>query len=527
MTLGLMTGCGGSEDKSSKGNNTLTVGVVQNAQITSYDDNAFTKYIEESLGIDIKFEYFSSRSSDYIQQLTLRSASGETLPDVIWGFQAMDINTMNDFGEEGYFIDLTELIEKHAPNYKAKFATLPEELQKRINRKGTSEDGAWYGMPIVAVAGIDDMQNQMYINQKWLNTLGLKAPTNLDELYTVLKAFKEKDPNGNGIDDEIPMLGKGYGETDITGYIINAFIYHDVMSRLNVDDGNVYASFTTDEYRNAIIYLNKLCSEKLLSDFCFSLSVSSEFASLITPNNGTAQVGIWCGNPEIITDTSNPVLEEYTALGWLADKTGKGGYHVVRETGLSFCSYITKDCKNPELAMKFLDIFYKDETVKRMRYGEKGVDWEEATGKSAFGNDAFIKVLNDSAFFQGNTTWGLNGNCIMTDENYYRVAETGNTKQDTVQRLARETWELQKVSPNPEEVARNLSYTSKEYQEKMEYDSAIAQYVLESRGLFITGTKDPSSDSDWQAYLETFETLGLNRFLEIVQEAYDREVAAK
>ena len=34
---------------------------------------------------------------------------------------------------------------------------------------------------------------------------GLNAPTTIDEWYEVLKAFKTQDPNGNGIDDEIPF----------------------------------------------------------------------------------------------------------------------------------------------------------------------------------------------------------------------------------------------------------------------------------------------------------------------------------
>ena len=38
----------------------------------------------------------------------------------------------------------------------------------------------------------------MYINQTWLDNLGLEVPTNMDELEEVLIAFKEGDPNGNG-----------------------------------------------------------------------------------------------------------------------------------------------------------------------------------------------------------------------------------------------------------------------------------------------------------------------------------------
>lgn len=522
MLIGAVTGCGGT-DASKDSDNKLIVGVVQNANIDDYNDNAFTKYLEKELGIDIVFEFFSSNASEYMQQLALRASSNETLPDVIWGFHDMDTYTMNQYGEDGYFLDLTDLIEEHATNYKEQYEKLSKENKKRID-KGKSDDGAIYGMPLLSVAGIDDIQNQMYINQTWLDKLGLQAPTNIDELYTVLKAFKEQDPNGNEIDDEVPVLGSASGTTDITGYFINAFVYFNVTNRLHVENGKVGATFITDEYRQALVYMNKLCKEGLLSDFCFTITSNTERKSLITPSDGVAKVGIWCGNPELVADTANPILGEYTPLTYLADATGKGGYSVVRQPGLSFCSYITKDCDNPELAMKFLDIFYNDETVKRMRFGEKEVHWVDATGKDAFGNDVYMKVIDDTAFFKGNATWGRNGNSIMTPANYYRVANSGNAAQELVQKLAGETWKIHKASPEPE-VVRDLVYTAEEYTEKNGYETLIADYVLEARGLFVVGTKDPANDTDWQEYVKTFDKLSLNRFLEIVQTAYDREFA--
>lgn len=51
-----------------------------------------------------------------------------------------------------------------------------------------------------------------WINKTWLDNLGLEAPTTVDELYDVLVAFRDNDPNGNGQKDEIPycVVGKDY-----------------------------------------------------------------------------------------------------------------------------------------------------------------------------------------------------------------------------------------------------------------------------------------------------------------------------
>ena len=43
-------------------------------------------------------------------------------------------------------------------------------------------------------------------NKEWLDNVGMEAPTNIDEFYEVMKAFRDQDANGNGdASDEIPF----------------------------------------------------------------------------------------------------------------------------------------------------------------------------------------------------------------------------------------------------------------------------------------------------------------------------------
>lgn len=53
-------------------------------------------------------------------------------------------------------------------------------------------------------------------------------PTTTTEFYNVLKAFKEKDPNGNGKADEIPPIGgssdKGAWMAEIEGFLASSFL---------------------------------------------------------------------------------------------------------------------------------------------------------------------------------------------------------------------------------------------------------------------------------------------------------------
>ncbi len=515
MFLGLLAGCG-KKEKVSGEKVTLNVGLPQNVSVSDYDNNAFTKYVEETLNMEIEFRFFASSSSEYAQQLALMCTSNEELPDVLWGFTGLGRKTMNQYGEDGYFVDLTELIEEHAPNYKARLESVSKEVRENIVSRGTcASTGGFYAMPTYTTSEVADyMQNMMYINQTWLDAVGMKAPTNIDELYNVLKAFKTKDPNKNGEADEIPMLSSG-----IWLYVINAFVHFSQSDMYNATKGKVWSPVVTDEYRQAMIYLNKLTKEGLLSDLSFT-ATNSDMKNLISGSEGTARVGVWCGHPLSWTTTTSDVLDEYVGLKPLEDATGLGGYGVRQPNYQVYGGFITKDCENQEAAMRFLDFFYTDETATRLRHGEKGVDWEEGTGTSSYGTESYIQVINGQAYFEGNSTWGTTGTTWMTPENNLAIAEKGMGRNAECSRLAAESMEIMLDFKRPKEVVVNLIYTEAEETTKEKLESSFGGEVKKAIVLFATGEQDPKSDKDWKAYLDTLEKCGASDLLKVYQSAY-------
>ena len=229
-------------------------------------------------------------------------------------------------------------------------------------------------------------------------------------------------------------------------------------------------------------------------------------------------------------------MKEYVGLNALKDETGKGGYLVVSADTLGFTSFITKDCKNPELAMKFLDFFYADETIKCMRHGEKGVDWIEEGGSNFYTDNATftgVKINTESpifcwlpdnaeVFFNGNKTWCINGLGILTYENYISANEGPEALNSETTRVLNDLWDYAKDAKKPEEVTEGLPYTQEEMEERSEIATMIRSYVVEARNYFVNGTTDPSKDADWNAYLKELDKIGLQKHFEITQAAYDR-----
>lgn len=513
MLCGLLAGCGKKEVEGG----TLKVGIPQSITIKDYNENAFTKYLEEKTGAEIEFVYFTSSASDYRQQLALMASSNEEFPDVLTGFWSLGTNTVNMYGQDGYFMDLTELIKDYGDAYQAQYDKQSEKMQKFITQRMTDDEtGAIYGMPYVTQITVDNMQSIMYINQKWLDKVGMKAPTTIDELYAVLRAFKTQDPNGNGKADEIPMLG---GDA-IMNYVMNAYIYYEKAHPYNVKDGKVFEPYTTDEYREGLRTLRQMCKEGLYSDLSFTVTAKNDLKNLYTPSTGVAQVGIICGHPSSYTNTFSAVLDEYTAMGALADATGKGGYEVISDDNVFLSAFITKDCENPELAMQFLDCFYEDETVTRMRRGEKDVDWKVAPGKDITGEEVPNSVINGQAFFEGSQTWGQMFHGICTAQNFSVSMETQDQGEARAIKLLAESYKFMKNANVKEDTVRNLEYTNDEFKVKEQYESTLNNYVTEQAKLFVMGTKD--IEKDWDAYIKQIDDLGLAKVLQFKQSAYDR-----
>ena len=98
------------------------------------------------------------------------------------------------------FLPLEDLIAKYAPN-----------IEEVLNIPGVREsmtlpDGHIYCIPYVV--GEPEATFKPYINQVWLERVGMEMPTTPEELKAVLIAFRDQDANGNGDpSDEIPFSG--------------------------------------------------------------------------------------------------------------------------------------------------------------------------------------------------------------------------------------------------------------------------------------------------------------------------------
>ncbi len=509
---------------------TLTIGIPLNSNVEDYDTNAYTLWLEEQTGYNLEFVTFQSGGTDYKAQLSTMLATGDELPDILYNF-VLGTGAYEEYGAAGYFIDL-------APYYNNKelskvfwdrMAELPEDQQDYVIRQLTAQDGGMYSIARIEYSLIDTMKYQVYINQKWLTTLGLEMPTNIDELETVLRAFRDKDPNGNGKKDEKPLIGNNEaGNSNIIQWIINMYCYNDTNKYFNVDDNNqLYLNQITPEYRQALIKINQWIKEGLMYSTAFNMG-SKEIKSLLNPPEGEAMtVGVWAAHPTIVLETDHASVYDYVALPLWSNAPRNPQYSTP-------ACFITQDCEYPQAAWHLFMTMCTKEGSYRQRYGEYGVDYVDADAgtKSFLGQDAEIKVINESAFAnQNNTCWHLiQGTVLVQAENEVcqLTEDMGpwiNAKMKAMADCYNSyVYAEENFNPDPKYIMPDI-VTPEEVSEadKNERDNSTS-LIAEALKSFCTGQgdyNDPSSDAQWNAYIAALEELGYKTWMEHRQLVYE------
>ena len=249
LLIGSVFAGGGKESAaSSADDNKLVVAIQTHSMVSDYDDNYLTKYIEDLTGIDIEFYELPPAKADVRTNVSLLAASSDDLPDVLLT-DALTPETILSYGESGVFVPLDDYVDdaELLPNFNA----IPEEDRSVMLETMTMANGHMYSFVRFEPEIWNYTPYRTFINGAWLDKLGLEVPTTTDELKEVLIAFRDNDPNGNGIQDELGVYGyQGkYGQNTIAS-IMNAFVYYnDQIFNYGLDlapDGEtVYAPFTS------------------------------------------------------------------------------------------------------------------------------------------------------------------------------------------------------------------------------------------------------------------------------------------
>ena len=205
--------------------------------------------------------------------------SGKKIPDIV----AADRKLILQYGVEGAFMPLNDLIETCAPNFKKVLDANPD-----IRSAITAEDGNIYQIPFVYESLVSEA---WMIRQDWLDKVGMEAPTTVDEMHDVLTAFVNNDPNGNGVKDEVGYFTR-LGNSGGTNVLKGVFSLFGVQDAWHINkDGKVAIGLYTDGYKEAVKSVSQWYKEGLIDQEIFTRG--SNARDILFPENNGGVIFDW------------------------------------------------------------------------------------------------------------------------------------------------------------------------------------------------------------------------------------------
>ncbi len=407
------------------------------------------------------------------------------------------------YGLEGAFIPLDDLIDAHAPNLKRFLADNPD-VRKAI----AAPDGRIYFIPYVPDG---KFARGWFIRFDWLDKLGLEPPETVDDLYTVLKAFRDRDPNGNGRRDEVPFFVR---EATELGRLFTLWDARssgsDASHDFYVENGQVRHPYADSAYRTAIRNVAQWYAEGLIDREVFTRGARAR--EVMLGNNLGGMTHDWFAS----TAGYNTALQarvpglKFHAFAPPASVSGRrieeNRRARVRPDGWA----ITHVNKHPVETIILFDFLFSAEGRRLANFGVEGVHYDLIDGVPRF-KPAILtgkKAVNTQM-------WEIGAQIPLgfPQDYAYEVQWTDPVALAGIDLYDKGNYlidDFPGVSLAPAERRR----VDRKW-------PAILSVMLEHQQAWILGARQV--DQDWDGYIARLERLGLNEVLVAMRNAYNRQ----
>jgi putative aldouronate transport system substrate-binding protein len=452
---------------------------------------------EELTGVKIEWE--TAISSDYEAVVQTRLAAGVDLPDMVC------VPDPLPYLPQELFISLDDLIEKYAPDVKKMLEENPD-----VKASVTAYDGKIYCVTQVPKEVNEVHTRMLWIREDWLDRLELKMPETIDDWYKVLKAFKEEDANGNGDKgDEFPMISQGPNEIGNRGLAAAFDIVYAYTDGYSVDkNGKVRLDWMRPEAKEYMTFIKKLIDEQLF------VMVDNNERDMRLADDTAGSIDHW---PDAIQGRNNLLRQEvpdgrFVACPAPSSQFGEGFYVTPHpsygyETGI----FITKECDEPQVAMKWINFLFSPEGYLLTNFGIEGESYTMEDGKPKV-TEYFTK--NPDGLSSGEAQRFLGGRPsfanFMSQDFEVQVKMIDPFIGPSVDILKK----YGKQPPFPQVMA-----TVDEIDVLKTIGTDLQTYVDENKDMFMLGER-PLEEFD--AFVQEVAEMGLDEVLIIKQQQYER-----
>ncbi len=473
-----------------------------NASKVMSDYNGSHVFQEMEKITNAKINFIQPAIGQEVEQFNLMIASNE-YPDMIMGGTSYYSGGGDKAVADGVFIKLNDLIAKHAPNYSKLLEDKPEAA-----RQCTSDNDI-----MSAILPIMRQDNLCWhgpsIRADWLKETGLDIPVTVSDWEEMLTAMKKNHPDSTPLifNSASSPVGEGFknrGE-DHWGVFLSAY---GMGPSLYNDNGTVKLGAMQPGYKDYLELINRWYKNGLI-DADFPARDEEGVNAIITSGKAGAMIGsvdtasnlFGSQKMEYVT-APYPVLKE-------GDKINYRAFDAVASPIANSVS-ISTQCKNPEIAVAWLDYAFSEKGSLLYNYGIEGEGYTLKEGKPVFTDTVLNnpEISSESALFMYKMQ-------SFPQLRYGVFANPGSVRKPAVMEQ-KTAWTEQCTADLAMPPVTLTADEAKAYSGIM---STVNVYRNEMILKFIMGAE---SLDKFDSYVKQMEKMGINDAIKIYQDALDR-----
>jgi putative aldouronate transport system substrate-binding protein len=356
----------------------------ENLTIYPWTDSSIAKKLTENTGVTLDMQ----TTPDMNQKAPVMIA-GDDYPELL----EAGSNTQK-FIDADVLLPLDDLINKYGPNIKKIWGA-------SLNKLRNPNDGKIYFIgnePRNRQGAIIDANQCLLIQYDVLAKAGYPKLKTLNDVYKVLKDYIAKVPTLKGK----PFIPWGLW-ADTWGYNITlnnpaqwiSGNQDDSDALVNQKDYSVKYFSTTNEQRAYLQFLNKLYNNNMMDKNAF-ITKNDQYVSQMSTGRVLAMIdGTWdVSKAEAALRQAGMPERCYARFPIVSDPSIKDRSQMDAES-YSWGISITKNCKDPVRAIKFLDYCASLEGTILLNWGIKGVHYDVVNGKRVIKPEINKKLTED------------------------------------------------------------------------------------------------------------------------------------
>ena len=463
-------------------------------QNTDFNNLWFFDELEAKTNTHVTFDMV--KDADWATNVNLMFAVPDQMPDMILR-NPVDVE---EYGvSQGLLLPLDEyLTEEIMPNYVSRL---------NINHAGDSipaSDGKTYYIGYLMAQNVNHT-GTWYVNQAELDKLGLEVPTTIEGVTEMLRAMK-----ADGIEYPFSASYTQFGPETIWNQFASFGVPENTYYYYIDENEKVQFTGAQDGYRACLEWLHLLYDEGLMDPE--SLTQDS---NLWANKVNAGQVGYFCYLRLINTAISAENVPNFKSILPPVADGYKAAVSQILEVPTAG-AYLTSNCKDPVAALKWIDAQLETETMMVALNGKVGEQivlndegkYEVIDIPENNGLYDFVPVTMGQFFAPGDyytSIYQMAPHRVERYEDSKMYADAGVLEYKSFQYLR----DLSKMSNEDATEAADI-YT--ELQKLME--ESFANFV-----------RNGVTDDSWNDFQAQAKGIGVERYIELYQNAYDAYLA--